>query len=402
MTTYTWDASGRLLQVKTGSDSVTYAYNALGDLARRSTQGHVDRWFVWEAGQLVEELDSTAQHRVNAFAYLPGTDRPLARITGDAASTIEYVQQDGRGDVIGLTNGSAMTQHLLYGPWGNVEAVSGDSLPMTRLGWKGLVWEGGSAQLYYVRSRWYDPVSGSFLSEDPLGLSGGRNTYAYADNDPVNGWDPSGMSMDSPDCLITFEWKYFPETGDMVEGTLHVIAMSPECTKPAGGKASAASGGGGGGSDSRPSLLAVAKEVSRRVTPFKDAMDCLGHVVYGGAVTLLDAGTITELIKGARAGRASFVASREASSMAMHDLFAMNPGTGSAIQLAAADATATRGEALSSLGKARDEYSKGWPLAAFGLAQSPGLKGVAELIPGVGAFMADREAYQTCKRVSWR
>jgi RHS repeat-associated protein len=181
--------------VKTGTDSVTYAYNALGDLARRSTKGRVDRWFVWEAGQLLEELDSTAQHRVNAFAYLPGTDQPLARITGDAAGTIEFVQQDGRGDVIGLTQGASVTQHVLYGPWGNVEGFSGDSLPQTRLGWKGLVWEGGTAQLYYVRNRWYDPQSQSFLSEDPLGLGGGRNTYAYADNDPVNGWDPSGLSM---------------------------------------------------------------------------------------------------------------------------------------------------------------------------------------------------------------
>jgi RHS repeat-associated protein len=66
-----------------------------------------------------------------------------------------------------------VTQHVLYGPWGNVEAVSGDSLPVTRLGWKGLVWEGGTAQLYYVRSRWYDPQSGSFLSEDPLGSVAG-------------------------------------------------------------------------------------------------------------------------------------------------------------------------------------------------------------------------------------
>ena len=195
VTTYTWDAVGRLLQVKTGSDSVTYAYNALGDLARRSTKGRVDRWFVWEAGQLLEELDSTAQHRVNAFAYLPGTDAALARITGDAAGTIEFVQQDGRGDVIGLTNGASVTQHVLYGPWGDVEGFSGDSLPQTRLGWKGLVWEGGTAQLYYVRSRWYDPQSRSFLSEDPLGLSGGRNTYAYGDNDPINGWDPSGLSQ---------------------------------------------------------------------------------------------------------------------------------------------------------------------------------------------------------------
>jgi RHS repeat-associated protein len=157
---------------------------------------------------------------------------------------IEFVQHDGRGDLIGLTNGASVTQHVLYGPWGNLEAFSGDSLPQTRLGWKGLVWEGGTAQLYYVRSRWYDPQSQSFLSEDPLGLSGGRNTYAYADNDPVNGWDPSGLTMDDPGCLITFEWKFFPETGYMVEGTLHIIGMTPECTKPAAGRAGGRGGGG--------------------------------------------------------------------------------------------------------------------------------------------------------------
>ena len=372
VTTYTWDASGRLLQVKTGTDSVTYAYNALGDLARRSTRGRVDRWFIWEEGQLLEELDSTAQHRVNAFAYRPGTDQPLARITGDAAGTIEFVQQDGRGDVIGLTTGASVSQHVLYGPWGNVEAVSGDSLPVTRLGWKGLVWEGGTAQLYYVRSRWYDPQSGSFLSEDPLGLDGGRNTYAYADNDPVNGWDPTGSKImsvsdghcemwywtDSPDnlyidisgCVDTPDWGALPWD----------LPDPPYPDAPVG--TADGTGGGMGGGDGRPSLLAVAKEVSRRVAPFKAAMDCLGQVVYGGALTVSDAGVLRDLSRGAIAAGASMMASREASSVAIRDLFVLKPGTGATIRLAAADATAMRSEALGSLGDARDEFASGWPL----------------------------------------
>ena len=280
VTTYTWDASGRLLQVKTGTDSVTYAYNALGDLARRSTRGRVDRWFIWEEGQLLEELDSTAQHRVNAFAYRPGTDQPLARITGDAASTIEFVQQDGRGDVIGLTTGANMTQHVLYGAWGDVEAVSGDSLPQTRLGWKGLVWEGGTAQLYYVRSRWYDPQSGSFLSEDPLGLGGGRNTYAYADNDPVNGWDPSGLTMDDPGCFFTAVWKYFLDTGFMVNGTLRIIGMTPECTKPAGGQAGGRGSGGGTGGSRKAASGSQRTHKCGPITPFVHS----GGVSYGANV----------------------------------------------------------------------------------------------------------------------
>jgi len=63
---------------------------------------------------------------------------------------------------------------------------------------------------------------------------------------------------------------------------------------------------------------------------------------------------------------------------------------------------ALTGAALRDLKDSGDKFAPGWPLAAFGLAQSPNLKGVAELIPGVGAYMADREAYQTCMSVPWR
>ena len=61
------------------------------------------------------------------------------------------------------------------------------------LAWKGNVWEGGLAGLYYVQNRWYDPASRGFISGDPIGLAGGINTYAYAGNDPINGWDPNGL-----------------------------------------------------------------------------------------------------------------------------------------------------------------------------------------------------------------
>ncbi len=48
-----------------------------------------------------------------------------------------------------------------------------------------------------MRARWYDPNIGRFVSEDPLGLGGGINPYVYANNDPVNGSDPSGADPDA-------------------------------------------------------------------------------------------------------------------------------------------------------------------------------------------------------------
>lgn len=49
--------------------------------------------------------------------------------------------------------------------------------------------------LYFNRARFYDPVPGCFLSEDPLGHGGGDwNLYSLAWNNPKNWTDPSGMN----------------------------------------------------------------------------------------------------------------------------------------------------------------------------------------------------------------
>ncbi len=47
--------------------------------------------------------------------------------------------------------------------------------------------------LTYRRSRYYDPTSGRFTQEDPIGLAGGLNLYGFANGDPVNFSDPFGL-----------------------------------------------------------------------------------------------------------------------------------------------------------------------------------------------------------------
>lgn len=47
--------------------------------------------------------------------------------------------------------------------------------------------------LHYNRFRYYDPDVGRFISQDPIGLAGGDNLYAYAPN--PTGWvDPLGLA----------------------------------------------------------------------------------------------------------------------------------------------------------------------------------------------------------------
>ena len=44
----------------------------------------------------------------------------------------------------------------------------------------------------YYRARYYNPTTGRFLSEDPIGFAGGINLYAYANYNPLSMKDPFG------------------------------------------------------------------------------------------------------------------------------------------------------------------------------------------------------------------
>jgi RHS repeat-associated protein len=50
--------------------------------------------------------------------------------------------------------------------------------------------------LMYRRNRFYDPKSGRFTQEDPIGLAGGVNLYGFAAGDAVSYDDPYGLYVD--------------------------------------------------------------------------------------------------------------------------------------------------------------------------------------------------------------
>ena len=60
-------------------------------------------------------------------------------------------------------------------------------------------WRSPATGLYAMRHRWYSPRLGQFISYDPLGTIDSYNLYAFASFDPINGWDPWGLS----NCSLT-------------------------------------------------------------------------------------------------------------------------------------------------------------------------------------------------------
>lgn len=54
----------------------------------------------------------------------------------------------------------------------------------------------GQDRLMLLGARWYDPVIGRFLTQDPMGYAGGLNLYSYVGNNPVGFADPLGLAKD--------------------------------------------------------------------------------------------------------------------------------------------------------------------------------------------------------------
>ncbi|MEI6516751.1 MAG: RHS repeat-associated core domain-containing protein [bacterium] len=66
--------------------------------------------------------------------------------------------------------------------------------------------------------RWYDPITGRWLSNDPIGISGGLNQYVFCANNPVNFVDPFGLnantiSMSGPLGTADYEVNYYGPGG---------------------------------------------------------------------------------------------------------------------------------------------------------------------------------------------
>ena len=191
--TYSWNALGELIKVKTGSDSVMFGYDAEGRRVRKTHAG-TTTYYVWDGEQLAMQLDGSG-NRTFEYSYQPGgLDAPVAVKSG---SSTYYYQLDETGSVAAVWNASNNTvATYTYDPYGYTVDSSGTLTQNLR--WKGAQYDTETG-LYYMRARYYDPTVGRFISEDPAGLAGGINPYTYGNGEPVNASDPTGLAANG-DC----------------------------------------------------------------------------------------------------------------------------------------------------------------------------------------------------------
>lgn len=185
-----WNAIGQLDSVRVVGGALTsYGYDGMGRRVRKTVNGVITRYLL-DGDHVVTELNSANQVTAQ-FTYYPGVDQLHTMRRGDSTY---YYSYDVSGQLVALMgpSGSVSTASSQT-PFGAVISDSGTEGNPFRF--KGREWD-SEAGLYYMRARYYDPALTRFISEDPIGLRGGSNSYTFAANDPVQFADPHGLDCE--------------------------------------------------------------------------------------------------------------------------------------------------------------------------------------------------------------
>ncbi len=192
VTTYVHDALGNLTQVVMPGVTVAYASSSVGGRLTRAVDGVVVERYLWDPdGDLVATFDS-AGALTRVFVYGEGR-APIAMIAGQRSYRVVTDHLGSIRFVVDSTDGT-IAQERAYDAFGR---VTRDTNP----GFQPLGFAGGFTDaltgLVHLGAREYDPGAGRFLERDPL-LFGADSTnlYAYAEGDPINRIDPSGLAPD--------------------------------------------------------------------------------------------------------------------------------------------------------------------------------------------------------------
>ncbi|POD29850.1 hypothetical protein BKM14_21365 [Pseudomonas syringae pv. syringae] len=143
-------------------------------------------------------LREESQGQSSLYLYEPGSYAPLARVDqqeGEAENKVYYFHTDQIGTPLEMTDveGQIVWQ-AKYRAWGAVEKLVVNEVEQN-LRFQGQYFDVETG-LHYNTFRYYDPEIGRFITQDPIGLSGGDNLYQYAPN-PYGWVDPLGLCKSS-------------------------------------------------------------------------------------------------------------------------------------------------------------------------------------------------------------
>jgi len=265
-TAMTWDSNGQL----TDWGTTDYAWTALGQMSQAAVSGETARDYEYDAfGRRVKTLVGSAEtqmlyhgwHMIGAYddnnstwlwqevpmSYGEGMIEHVALDTNDMdndSNTTEYlsyaVHEDWQNTVWALSNTSAaiIERYVHDDPFGKSHTLDASDTDIGNYASEVYHYKrmhGGVVEpvsgLYDFRNRWYSPVSGGWLSRDPLGQVDSENLYQGILAQPLVLSDPHGLATTNYHRDLGGEYigdfKVHVHHGERGEGD---CANTPGCT----------------------------------------------------------------------------------------------------------------------------------------------------------------------------
>jgi len=238
-----WDNLKDLVQY----NDVKFEYDAFG-LRQRKIHNGTETEFCWSGSKLIAEKRISAKNEdlelndhltdgnltdghladdhltddpsysnatIVNISYLQGTGG-LAGFTisknGGTCERTYYYRKNIRGDITHIfDNDGNIKAEYIYDAWGNHKVLDADGNENTDTDFIGNLnpyryrgyYHDIETGLYYLRTRYYDPLTGRFVNADSVAVFdetktdiNGLNLYAYCANNPIMFVDPTGQLFD--------------------------------------------------------------------------------------------------------------------------------------------------------------------------------------------------------------
>src|SRR5208282_573241 len=197
---YTYDSHNRMVAAEEYSNSgltsalyeETYTYDVLGDRVEQVSTNFVTTTvtqFVYDRGNVLLDLSSTGTVQ-SRYMWGDQADQILAR--EDAGGAVAWYLTDHLGSVRNVTDATgAIAGTITYDAFGNITNDTNASFE-GRYKYTGKEFD-AATDLQYNDNRYYDPATGRWTSQDPLGFRAlDPDLYRYVGNGPTDTTDSSG------------------------------------------------------------------------------------------------------------------------------------------------------------------------------------------------------------------
>ena len=174
---YTYDGLNELKSYRGKNEqNATYEYMPNHYRISKTVDG-TKTYQLWDNDRVVSEFDSELNLKIN---YRIGVN---GQVLSDSKENL--YSYDGHGN---LVNGKDNSSTTVYDAYGNItEDIGIGDAPFGYCG----EYTDSESGFVYLRNRYYDPSTGSFITEDPV--KDGNNWYGYCAGNPVMYIDKLGL-----------------------------------------------------------------------------------------------------------------------------------------------------------------------------------------------------------------